>query len=116
MNSDTLNAGYNHFQSLTLAADTTDEKVSEARPAQKFITETRNEPIFINPLPVQQDGFIWQTAALLLALCILALMKIARKNFVRNLSAAFSQNPYLSSFCATVSFFRPEVFCSYSWL
>jgi hypothetical protein len=107
MNSDTLNAGYNHFQSLTLAADTTDEKVSEARPAQKFITETRNEPIFINPLPVQQDGFIWQTAALLLALCILALMKIARKNFVRNLSAAFFSKPIFKQLLRNSQLFPP---------
>jgi hypothetical protein len=107
MNSDTLTPGYNHFQSLTMAADTSGENVSEARPSEKFITETRHEPIFINPLPLQQYGFIWQTAALLLALCILALMKIARRNIFKNLFAAFFSKPIFKQFLRDSQLFPP---------
>lgn len=93
MNADTITLWHKHFQPLAIAPDTSAEKISEVRPSKQFITETRNEPITINPLPLQQYGFIWQSAALLLALVILALMKFVRKNFFKNLSAAFFSKP-----------------------
>jgi len=62
-------------------------------PTETFLTEISAKPFVINPQPIEQPGFIWQFIALILAMFIFAYIKLVRKNFFKNLRAAFSSRP-----------------------
>ncbi len=60
---------------------------------RQFITETRTEPFQIQPKEIEQHVYLWQLMALLLAILILALLKMQQKNFFSNLRSAFFSKP-----------------------
>lgn len=79
-----VNAGY---------YDNPDEMDVYATVTRTFITKDNAAPININPVPLEQHSVFWQFIALLLAAFIFASIKIVRKNFFRNLSAAYRSRP-----------------------
>jgi hypothetical protein len=62
-------------------------------PTETFLTEMSGKTLVIKPQLIEQPGFIWQFIALILAIFIFAYIKLVRKNFFKNLRAAFSSRP-----------------------
>jgi hypothetical protein len=60
---------------------------------KQFITETRTEPLQIQPAEIEKQVHFWQLMALLMALLLLALLKVQQKNFFSNLRSGFYSKP-----------------------
>ncbi|MBE0639044.1 MAG: DUF4271 domain-containing protein [Bacteroidales bacterium] len=87
---------YSDFDHCQVYAESDDSlwlSMPDPVPTQTFITEIRSQPTAIIPQLIIQPGFIWQFMALLLAAFIFAHIKVVRKNFFKNMIAAFSSRP-----------------------
>lgn len=70
-----------------------DSAIATALPTRQFVTETRENPIVINPKEIQYFSISWQLTALLVAVFFYALLNFSHKRFFKNLSASFYSRP-----------------------
>lgn len=93
LNSDTIAV----FQEIThqqaFGASSGDSVLANALPVRQFVTETRQQPLDINPKEIRQFSLTWQLSALMLAIILLALLNVTQKRFFKHLSAAFYSRP-----------------------
>lgn len=64
--------------------------VIQTTPKVRFITKDADTPVIIEPLTIEQPGFISQFFALLIAGSILIYIRIVRKGFYKNLKSVFN--------------------------
>ncbi len=93
LNNDTIAVFQETTQQQSYSETLADSAVAPVFATRQFVTETRDQPIEINPREIQHFSTSWQLAALLIAVFFYAVLNFSQKRFFRNLSASFYSRP-----------------------